>query len=362
MRKQALSSKKRRAQLYRSRKHSVRSLESRREQRRRIAASRRFRPKVPRPGNREVRLVVPRELSFVDRTEDLINFLARAKLLMIGGNNLFIDFSDVETMSLDGIAMLLAHISNEKFTSGRMIRGNHPRRAEIAQQLRESGFYDHVQPRRKFAPNKIARIVAKQDHRVAPNIASQVVEFATTMTFGKPQKHSATYRTIIECMANTKNHATHAQSGQHADGMDDEVWWLAVSHDPDTRITRFAFVDMGVGVFRTLRLKLRKVILRKVGIFDELTLANDLFQGRIESRTGLRYRGKGFPSIYNCFKNGQIHRLVLISNEVYMDLDREIQRRLPLGFRGTFLAWEIRPELQPSEEMRRVHELTGTHD
>jgi len=68
-----------------------------------------------------------------------------------------------------------------------------------------------------------------------------------------------------------------------------------------------------------------------------------ILEGKMESSTGLSYRGKGLPKIYSDYKNHSLTRLCIAANDVFADFDNGIFIELRDELNGTFLYWEIHP-------------------
>ena len=68
-----------------------------------------------------------------------------------------------------------------------------------------------------------------------------------------------------------------------------------------------------------------------------------LFVGDVGSRTDLPGRGKGLPKIARAHADGEIKRLVVLSNRVYANFETKEFRKLNEEFSGTLLYWEIEP-------------------
>jgi hypothetical protein len=168
---------------------------------------------------------------------------------------------------------------------------------------------------------------------VDPQVASNARKLAAEKTFGDPdRKIQPLYRTLIECMANTRKHA----SPQHSIN-----WWLSVYNDPRTRITSYSFCDTGIGIFKSAKVRNLTKFALSLGLYRNKDILERILDGKIESSTGLAYRGKGLPKIYSDYKNGHIKRLFIAANDVFADFDNGIFLDLEDPLTGTFLYWEI---------------------
>jgi len=70
-------------------------------------------------------------------------------------------------------------------------------------------------------------------------------------------------------------------------------------------------------------------------------LLKDMLSGEVESRTGLPYRGKGLPSMNQDLIRGGIRNLIIISNDVKAEVEKQNFEVLPRPFRGTLIYWEV---------------------
>ena len=135
-------------------------------------------------------------------------------------------------------------------------------------------------------------------------------------------------------MSNTRDHASESRSRT-------ETWWATVYCFPETGIACFTFVDCGVGIFNSVKLKPLKRFLRASGYTPNSDILKQMFHRKIESRTGLHYRGEGLPRIFDSMKRGGISNLVVVSNDAYANLATDSYQTLSGSFTGTVVYWGI---------------------
>ena len=70
-------------------------------------------------------------------------------------------------------------------------------------------------------------------------------------------------------------------------------------------------------------------------------ILQDVLGGKIASRTGDVFRGKGLPGINSATSEGRINNLVIISNRAYANVSGGEFRMISTPFRGTFVYWEV---------------------
>jgi hypothetical protein len=116
-------------------------------------------------------------------------------------------------------------------------------------------------------------------------------------------------------------------------------WHWSISHEDSNRLVKFSFVDNGRGLLATLK---GGPLRRLVYMFkDDVDLVETAFRNGIHSRTGLTWRGKGLPTIFEAYEENYIRNLVVITNDVYIDFDKGIKRKLVTSFDGTYYYWVV---------------------
>jgi hypothetical protein len=95
-------------------------------------------------------------------------------------------------------------------------------------------------------------------------------------------------------MGNTHEHAGGRKKSQSA-----EKWLATVYADTSRNRICFAFVDTGVGIFRSVRIGKVRRAYRALGIQNNATIFQEILAGKVPSSTQLAYRGKGFPQLIN---------------------------------------------------------------
>jgi hypothetical protein len=300
---------------------------------------RRFKPQtavkvVPLSARRKYHtLSVPAKFSIIENCEEVVAFLNEVKLLSKKAN-LTLDLSGVSSLTTEAIAALIALMAEVKDYA--RIQGNQPENAEMRAKLVESGFFQHVVHAPNTAPIPSARkgmFLKERSTKVDPEIAKDIIHTGTEGLYGKAQKRQAAYRTLIESMNNTHNHA----AAKGITGI--KTWWCTVYADTKRKRICYAFVDLGVGIFKSVRISRFKRFYKKLTL-DNGSILKDILEGKVESSTGIPYRGKGLPSIYRHAKSGRIKALVIVANDVYADVEKDKYITMRVSFGGTLLYWE----------------------
>jgi hypothetical protein len=279
------------------------------------------------------RLNLPTEFSIINNPEETIAFLRQA-IFVARNNNLELDLKNVSRISIDAIAVLIAVIQGLEH---RAVKGTYPTDDQTRGILIESGFFQHVRSGRLVPAPTQGRISQEESKKVEPKVAKDLIRIGSEAIYGVAQKCRPAYRALIECMSNTHNHA----SGDHAKLRETETWYATVFADLQRKLVCFAFLDTGVGIFKSVRIgKLRRVY-RALRIESNCDILKDILHGKVESSTGLAYRGKGLPSIYKLCQARRITKLIIVSNDVYADPVTGEYKTLKTQFPGTLLYWEV---------------------
>lgn len=294
--------------------------------------------KLRRGRIKEIKIAAPAVFSLVDNTDETMVFFS--KLELYGSKKevtVYIDLMHVSQMTIDAVLLLISKI--KKLSKCVNIGGNEPRDEKVRRVLTQSGFYSHVsvKPAGYHSEENKGILSKHTGKRVREDICSQIIHFATRKVYGAVQKNGGLYRALIECMANTRDHARIGLT-------DTEAWWVAVYFDEDSKIAQFVFLDNGVGIFKSARLRSALQHLAKhFNILSHNDILIDLLDNNLGSRTGLPYRGKGLPAIKRALERGQIRNLKIVTNGTRLDVSARKAKTLQKSFRGTCLTWEIHP-------------------
>jgi hypothetical protein len=282
-----------------------------------------------------VRITPPSNFSLLTNTDAMLDMFAHMTAAAKSGRSLFLEMADVESITPDAIAVLDVFVGRMARDYGVSIGGSEPSSSQMTAILRRSGFYSHVRPpsQAKFiAPD--AGIIAHEEKRIVdPQLAQQLVHFATTRLIGHPTDNHAIYAALGEMMGNTFDHAHRRAEGY-------EHWWASVYYDETTRTAHFTFFDTGVGIFGSREVSSFPDRARAL-IGSDTAFLRHIFEGRIASRTGQPWRGQGLPRIYQRVERRQLTNMTVITNSVRGHLDTGDFRALSRPFPGTLYHWEL---------------------
>jgi STAS-like domain of unknown function (DUF4325) len=261
----------------------------------------------------------------VDNPEESIAFLNAIEEVS-PNKHIDLDVDAINVLSPDAILALVATIGRPKFDE-RNVRGNLPKDPENQQIFIESGFFDHVHAR-KALPRVVNRglITQRRSKKVESGTAAEVIHHGTKRLTGQSS--------LVEAMGNTHNHAAGSRARR-------ETWWAMAYADSSAGKICYSFVDTGVGIFRSLKLRPIKRFYNAISGRSDAHILADMLDGKVESSTGLPYRGRGLPSMKSLLMRGDLKRLVILTNNVYADVGSGDFRMLKQSFHGTLLYWEI---------------------
>ncbi len=245
-----------------------------------------------------------------------------------------IDLSATNSMTSDAITVLVSHLKDGRFTHGRPYRGNTPANEKLKTQFTESGFFKYVMSAHKPKNPEHGSIRARSKFKVDSRMALELIVLATKKLYNKYVKQGSVYKTLLECMNNTWDHAAGGKAQR-------ERWWASVYYDDEAQKASFTFVDNGVGIFESRDPSVLHDALVKLRVKSNTEMLRKMLRKEIPSITEIPYRGRGIPSIYDCFLRGEIENLIVITNDVYANVKSDKFRTLNRPFRGTFFYWEV---------------------
>lgn len=320
-----------------------RSLEARRVARRRWQKHRNRHPNDSRVGlktetrrdEKYVTVKAPKEFSLVNNLAETAKFFKTLQFEFSHGRNVFVDFERTKEATPDAVLVLVSKITDKRFTRNRATRGSVPEEKRVHDLLLQMGFYQKVQSHYSHVVSTHGLMLKKRSRKVEPDIAREIISFASRHRYGNPRKCPGVYRVLIEVMANTRDHAAIRRK-------ETESWWTAAYFDAERSRACFVFVDNGVGVFRSTKLgDFQKVWGPLLGFGSKGEVLEAIMNGSVGSRTGIVYRGKGLPSIRNVYNRGEIQNLTVITNEVVGNFANGKFATFDPGFDGTLFYWEI---------------------
>jgi hypothetical protein len=294
---------------------------------------------------RHKHVYAPDNFSFVDNPDGMCSFISSLAIHFDNKSPVYVDLADIDRIDYGAIAVLLSVMVRFK---AMLIpfNGSFPNNINARKTLVESKFFEHLGRSFKDSDSYelgASTILTHAMKSVDSLLSEKIIKSASTTVWGTPRRCRGIYRTLIELMQNTNNHASPDTEG-------DKHWWLSVKHFRSEKRVAFSFVDYGVGVFNSLEHKragskffdVLPKILRLFKPKNKPDILKLIFQGELHKiASGKYYRGKGLPGIYNAYHNGNFGDFVMITNDVMYDSRTEEYRNLEIPFSGTFVYWVL---------------------
>jgi hypothetical protein len=280
----------------------------------------------------------PAVLSLVDATDAAVVFLNAITRQPRRTTHVFVDMRPAQRITADGYLALLIAV---KSCSCR-VSGNLPTAQQPLDLMLRSGFQNHVAQHR-WERRQTQGYTERSGVNADGAEAARVVEFACNKLGIPPMLDRNSYKVLVECMANTRNHASRKLRGGRRSAP--EKWYVHVYFDEARGVVCFCFADVGSGIIRSLQLdpsaKLRKVVMSLLRGSGHTAVLRDVLEGRIKSSTQFENRGLGLPKIASLAKAGYMRRLVIISNRAHLDCVDDSGSDTVQEFSGTLLYWEV---------------------
>lgn len=232
------------------------------------------------------------------------------------------------------IAMLLSVIKDLS-NKDTQIRGTSPKDIVAKKILEQSGFfnytYRHNEEAQKESRNSLNSILTKGVYNTPPDEMAKEIRLSMETVWGIKGRNPLLYGAVFEMIRNSCDHAFKSH--------DIVTWYLSITHLSSSKSVKYSFVDNGKGIIKTLVTSPLKDF---INLFKgNADIVETAFLSGIESRTGLSWRGKGLPTIYELETDRVVKNLVVITNNVYLNFDLGIKKTLRNPYSGTYYYWEI---------------------
>lgn len=281
--------------------------------------------------------IAPDDMSFISNTDEVLKYFHEAKEYFHDKGKIEFNIKNITKLTPDTITLMIANLNDNSFTLNGRYKGMAPDESPLKKLFLESGFYNYVSTsklNKKLGRNLLHK---EADYKVRPVIAKNACIYGMKHALKTVKPFEPLYEILIECMQNTNNHASSDLNHRYK-------WWLFVYNDEDTGISKYSFLDLGVGIFESLALKnLLRRKAKDVGILPNTHFVKDLLNGKIQSRMTKdnEIRGKGIPQIVDHSKRPEFIEFKIITNDVKIDLKTQNYTKLNYNFSGTFYYWEL---------------------
>lgn len=276
----------------------------------------------------------PSKLSVIDNIEETLLFFDDIHLCIKKQRKILLKLRNVNYITTDAILYMLSQIEyNLMMGRKAQISGDVPEDENCKKIMETSGFFKHVyySGALKEDPNTFA---IETGTKVKPQVAKAVKDFAAERLVLMRAAPKGLFKSLIECMANTKNHAYKLDSIY-------TKWWLMASYDKDARKVHFTFLDNGLTIPETIRKNFFEYVKQIYGGQKDGSLIYSALNGEFRTKTGAKHRGKGLPNLYSTAKNNEIENLIIISRRGFVNTSTDSVVELNKHFYGTLISWDF---------------------
>lgn len=269
---------------------------------------------------------------------EVIKFINELKVIGGKGRNININMTEAVELGEGAISMLLS-IINEQAKKGIIIKGIKPNNLNLRHKLESSGFFKYLRTIMSLDNSKSKnKILRTGDSNTSKKDLALEVKLSMETVWGVPARCPELRGGVFEMFRNSCDHAF-PNNGE-------VTWHLGLAHFDERNLVKFSFVDNGKGIIKTIE---KPFFDKLISFFNNnAAFLEAAYLDGVESSTGLKWRGKGLPCIYELYKENIIKRLIVISNNVYLDFDRGIKKDLSVSFSGTYYYWELDKTCKPS--------------
>ncbi|HBL75161.1 MAG: hypothetical protein A2W90_05780 [Bacteroidetes bacterium GWF2_42_66] len=277
----------------------------------------------------------PPNFSLLENTEGVLKFINNFKNVKSYEklfDTLYLDMSDITNVDIGAISLLLSAQFDISFYDFNFI-GKLPLDQKSHEFFHNSGYLNHMRKLNgeSFAVNNNHDLILKlgREHTRNESVGKAILQAVYFLT-GSRDNYPPAYSLIMEMAPNAIEHAY--EENKH--------WMLGMHCDEENKIVSFTFTDNGTGIINTLNRKY-PVELRDKILGKNVEVLQDAFNKKYGSRTNEINRNKGLPRIKKISEDGKINKLLLITDNVYLDFESNIGKLINNKFAGTFYYWEI---------------------
>lgn len=254
------------------------------------------------------------------------------------GKALFIDISNISSLTIDALMYLLAIVNNlnSNFRDKYSFSGNTPSDEKVRRMFSESGFYH-------FVHHKGTAPLIKNDDNIQivsgencdTTLAKRLSDFVCEKANVKKRSCSFLYNMIIELMSNTHKHAYVAKNILHPR-------WYCYAEYESPNIISFSFMDIGASIPATVKKNFAERV-DILGIKADNKYIISALDGDFRTSTQQGYRGKGLPKIREFCSANQIRNLHILSNKADVKVLQTgyYARDISSTLSGTLFYWQI---------------------
>lgn len=296
-----------------------------------------------------------KDFRLIENPQDVIRIISNIKSLdnIQGLLEVVIDLEGVELIDIGAISLMLSSVKELSYKRIK-VSGTTPKSNLANSILIKSGFFSNISNVTSRLSNTMNSDMPKNKNRliladcntkrkgelVGTNI-KRVISYLT----GEENHYKPLYTILMEMNANAFEHA-YKDTDKH--------WVLGINYQEDKNVAYFTFTDNGLGIINQLNLRKRDRVLRFINdfvtsgtsdVFNNGFLLLNVFDKKYNSRfKEQNNRNRGLPIIKEKNIKGKVNNLICVTNNVYLNFEKEEYIILNSSFSGTFYYWELNKE------------------
>ncbi len=300
---------------------------------------------APESDTDRIQLVAPKKFSILTNRDEVIRYLKRVAEHVRQRDYAVINMRDITSTDLATIAIVISMMMDERAEEGLMRKymnvyipppHTNPGRlfmeAQFHQTVTKEGIADHT------------FFLSRRSNEVNIEYIADVLKYARSFLGEDNVEYLSPI--MVEVMQNTNNHA-------NPDGTEDSEnipWFLAVHENAETGVMTFTIVDLGIGIFESLKLKnladtsklFDDAITDMYGNSQSKFLSVNIPKG-VDSSTGLAYRGKGLKTVHALANKGNYGTFKVVTNRALIDVlnTSKVAIDSSESISGTVFYWEM---------------------
>jgi hypothetical protein len=340
LRQQRLSRKRGRRTLQRRRKERIR----RRHQAFKAGSlNPKFQARSMRAMRSQFNLTFPEALDFNENLAGTVAFFSQLRDLIykVKPRSIRIDHSALQKLSPAAALVLVGDVVNgANLLASCRWQGNISSNQHVYELLGEVGYWNYFSgiTWARSQPNSRLYLEHRTGNRTSGAVVNELIKHFLPELPTKADR-KLLYPALIECMDNVMKHAyLLSDKNKHSY----QRWWLLGFRDPLTHELSFCFYDQGLGIPKTIRVRLKD----KLGPFsasDSALIVKAVVKGHYSS-TKDPTRGKGLPTLKRFIDGAESGELLIVSHKSRCIFRKEAdpeQLDFSLRFGGTLIIWRV---------------------
>jgi hypothetical protein len=290
-------------------------------------------------------LVAPKNFSLLKNRNKVIEYLEKVVRNIQEKKYSIMNMRDIQNTDLATIGVVISMMMDKRVQQGQMRKYMNvyvpPPNTPAGKLFGKAEFHQTV-TNRGIAKNTY--FLSRRSTKVNSDYIEDVWQNAVDFLGKENTKYLSPI--MVELMKNTNNHA----NPNKAEDSQNIPWFLAVVEDKHKGIMTFTIVDLGVGIFESLRLKnLADTSGQPYDVVTDMyenaqsTFLRTHIPKGVSSSTGLFYRGTGLKQVYDLANKGNYVTFKVVTNRAIVDMlnVKDAARDSDESFGGTIYYWEM---------------------